>query len=69
MKTIIKEITNITSEGVSYNLTEKASLTGEFESASWFVSWDKVGAALFGDQYTDATSVKELNTTRKKEGE
>ena len=66
MKTLIKEITNVNSEGVSFTLTEKASLNGGLSTDKWWVSWDKIGRALFQEQYTDAISVKDLNTERNK---
>lgn len=64
MKTLIKEIVNVNSEGVSFKLTEKASLNGGLSTDQWFVSWDKVGRALFNDQYSDAVSVKDLKIER-----
>lgn len=53
MKTSIKEITSVTSEGVSFKLTKKASLNGGFSADQWYVSWDKIGGALFGEQYSN----------------
>jgi len=65
MKTLIKEIINVSSEGVSFKLTEKASLTNEGLSTNqWYVSWDKIGRALFGDQYSDSVNVKDLKIDR-----
>jgi hypothetical protein len=64
MKTLIKEIVNVSSEGVSFKLTEKASLTGGLSTDQWYVSWDKIGRALFNDQYSDAVSVKDLKIER-----
>ena len=65
MKTLIKQIVNVTGEGISFDLTEKASLlNGGIESKQWYVSWDKIGKALFGDQYSDAESVKDLKSLR-----
>jgi len=64
MKTIIKEIGTITTQGVSFKLTEKASLDGGLRTVDWSVSWDKIGKALFKEQYTDAESVKDLNDGR-----
>ena len=64
MKTLIKEIVNVNSEGVSFRLTENASITGGLSTDQWFVSWDKIGRALFKDQYSDAVSVKDLNIER-----
>jgi len=64
MKTLIKQIVKVTGEGISFDLTEKASLNGGMESKQWYVSWDKIGKALFGDQYSDAESVKDLKRLR-----
>lgn len=63
-RTLIKKIVNVNSEGVSFKLTEKASLTGGLSTDQWYVSWDKIGKALFGDQYSDAESVKGLKIER-----
>jgi len=64
MKTLIKEIVNVNNEGVSFKLTEKASLTGGLSTDQWYVSWDKIGKALFGEQYSDTESVKDLQIER-----
>lgn len=64
MTTLIKEIVNVSSEGVSFKLTEKASLNGGLSTNQWFVSWDKIGRALFKDQYSDAITVKDLKIER-----
>ena len=60
MTTLIKEIINVNSEGLSFKLTEKASLNGGLSTDQWFVSWNKIGRALFGEQYSDAASVNDL---------
>lgn len=64
MTTLIKEIVNVNSEGLSFKLTEKASLNGGLSADQWWVSWDKIGHALFGEQYSDAVSVEDLQTER-----
>lgn len=64
MKTLIKEIVNVNSEGVSFVLTEKATLGSRLSTKQWWVSWDKIGRALFKDQYSNATSVKDLKIER-----
>lgn len=64
METLIKEIVSVTSEGVSFKLTEKASLNGGIKTDMWYVSWDKIGKALFGEQYSDCQSVAELRVNR-----
>ena len=64
MKTLIKEIKNVDGEGVSFTLTEKASLNGGLSTDQWYVSWDKIGRALFKEQYSDAISVVDLQAER-----
>ena len=66
MKTLIKKINSVNSEGVSFTLTEKASLSGGLITDQWYVSWDKIGRALFKDQYSDAVDVKDLDLERNK---
>ena len=63
-KTIIKSFST-TPSGVNLELTVKASLNvGRMKTKSWFVSWDKVGKALFGEQYSDAITIEDLNKHR-----
>jgi len=64
MRALIKEITRVDARGVSFKLTEKASLNGGLKSDRWYVSWDKIGRALFEEQYSDAESVKDLKIER-----
>lgn len=68
MKVLIKEITNVNTDGVSFKLTDKAGMNSEtFKSKTWFVSWDKIGRSLFGDQYSDAYTVADLRLARGEE--
>lgn len=69
MKTLIKEITSVTSQGVGFRLTEKGQLgnSGGLNSKNWFVSWDCVGRALFREQYSDSMTVAELRLEREEE--
>ena len=64
MNTLIKKINNVSSEGVSFTLTNKASLNGGLSTDQWYVSWDKIGRALFGDQYSGAIDVSEVKLER-----
>lgn len=65
MKTLIKEITSVTAEGVCFNLTHKAALSvGRLSASKYFISWDKIGEALFGDQYFDTTNLEMLRKER-----
>lgn len=63
-KTLIKTINNVNSEGVAFTLTEPAALTGNMKTTEWYVSWDKIGRALFGDEYSDADTVCDLESER-----
>ena len=64
MKTIIKQIGNVSGEGVTLILTEKAVLGKGMATKEWIVSWDGIGRALFGEQYSDSVSVKDLKADR-----
>lgn len=65
MSVIIKTINSVTSQGVSFSLNKAARLNDDGMLAKeWYVSWDKVGRELFGAEYTDAETVKELDTIR-----
>lgn len=61
---LIKEITNITREGVSFKLTEKASMNGGINADQWYVSWDKIGRALFGEQYSNTENITKVKMER-----
>jgi hypothetical protein len=64
-KTLIKSVTNVSAEGISFELTSKAQMNGRgLATKNWYVSWDKIGSALFGDQYSDSVTVAELNAER-----
>lgn len=44
----IESYSNVTSEGVALHLTEKGKLkNGNIVSKEFWVSWDKIGDALF----------------------
>ncbi len=61
-KTHIKEIVSVSNEGVSFTLTEKASLNGRgLKATKWYVSWDKIGKALFDEQYSDDERINTEN--------
>jgi len=48
MKPQIESFSNVTSEGVVLHLKEKTSLkTGNLETDTFFVSWDKIAESLF----------------------
>jgi len=61
---IITGFSNATSEGVVLHLNKPARLktgTGAFKDI--YVSWDKIGKALF-DEYIEKTDVQELRELR-----
>ena len=62
---IIKGFSNVTKEGVVLELNQKAKLrTGFIESKEFFISWDKIGSALFKD-YTESIDFDHLAKLRK----
>ena len=67
-KTTIKSY-KASPQGVSFELTVKASLKeGGLKAKSWFVSWDKIGESLLGEQYSSSSEVKDLDDERNKGG-
>lgn len=63
-KTLIKGFSNVTSKGISLKLTKPASLNGGIKSKEYWVSWDKIGIALFGDQYDTEPNITDLKIKR-----
>lgn len=62
---IITEIEDVSAEGLTIKLNKKAKLpNSEFESKSWFLSWDKIGTLIFKDQYTKDLSLSGLKQMR-----
>jgi hypothetical protein len=62
---IITGYSNMTKEGIVLHTNVPAKLkTGNVTSKEVWVSWDKIGAALF-DDYTEETSVEGRNDLRK----
>lgn len=65
MNVIITGFSNPTKEGVILHLNKKTSLkTCNIRNDEFWVSWDKIGAALF-DGYTEKQEVAERNELRK----
>jgi hypothetical protein len=65
-KTTIKSY-KASPQGVAFELTVKASLKGGgLKAKSWFVSWDKIGESLLGEQYYSSSEVKDLDDERNK---
>ena len=61
---IITEYSNVTNEGVVLHLNEPAKLkTGQILSKEFFVSWDKIGQALF-ENYTEKCEVADRRELR-----
>jgi len=61
---IITEFSNANKSGVTLHLNKKAALkTGNIKADRFWISWDKIGAALF-DDYTKRTNVADLDNLR-----
>ena len=65
MKTLlINGYEKITKEGLTLHFNEKFSLNGGIAVDEWWLSWDKIGKAICGEKYCEATDVVELNKIR-----
>ena len=65
MKTLlINGYSNITKEGLTIHFNQKFALNGVLPTDKWYVSWDKIGKALCGDEYCEETDVVELRELR-----
>jgi len=63
---IITEVRNKTREGIILVLNKPYPIReGGMASKEWFVSWDKIGRALFGDVYADELTVSSMDEIRK----
>lgn len=63
---IITGYSNPTSEGIVLHTNISASLkTGNVKNTTVWVSWDKIGKALF-DNYTERVEVSDLNELKNK---
>lgn len=51
-------------EGVTLEFNKKVSLNGGISCKEIWVSWDKIGQALFPDKYSNITDVAELRKMR-----
>lgn len=61
---VITGFSNASKEGVTLQLNKKATLkTGNITNNEFWVSWDKIGEALF-DKYVTIPDVKERNKLR-----
>lgn len=61
---IITDFSNPSSEGITLHLNKPGRLkTGTGSFKQFWVSWDKIGEALF-DEYTKETDVEELDKLR-----
>lgn len=64
---IITGYSNLTSEGLTLKLNKPVPLgEGRMATDEWWVSWDKIGEALFPDSYTNKITVEDRNKLRKK---
>ena len=61
---IITGYSNVTKEGIVFQLNQKAKLkTGSILCKEFYVSWDKIGEALFQD-YCNVGSVEHCDKLR-----
>jgi len=61
---LISSYSNVTKEGIVLHLTDKAKLkTGNIATDEFWVSWDKIGEALF-DSYHIGGSVADKKIIR-----
>ena len=66
MKTLLIDgLGNITIEGLTIHFNQKFALNGGLATDEWYVSWDKIGEALCGNDYCDKTEVAKLRKLRK----
>lgn len=64
MKVFITEA-SCDKQGIRIVLNEPCPMNGRsMPSKEWFVSWDKIGKLLFGDNYTDETDIPKLKVIR-----
>lgn len=54
----IESVKNETTEGITLVLNEPTALNNGLKSKTWWVSWDKIGEALFKDQYNNQRDKK-----------
>lgn len=65
--TLITGFSNPTNEGVTLRLNNFTTLKGgTMPSKTFYVSWDKIGKALF-ENYCDTDDLNELRKLRKEE--
>jgi len=64
---IITGFRNPNKEGITLVFNKKFSMNCGLESKEWWVSWDKIGEALCGDGYCNASIKSELEKVRKQE--
>ena len=66
MKTLLIDgFGNITKEGLTIHFNQKFALNGGLATDKWYVSWDKIGKALCGNEYCEETEVAKLRERRK----
>lgn len=65
---LIVGFSNPTTEGIVLHFNKPTSLkTGNVKSKEFYVSWDKVGAALV-DNYSESADISDLNKQRTEQG-
>ena len=55
---------NITNEGIVLQFNKPFAMNGMLPSEEWFVSWDKIGKVLCGDQYCREMDIQKLREMR-----
>lgn len=63
-KLLIVGYKNVTTQGLILVFNEKVSLNGRLATNEWWLSWDKIGEALFPDSYCDISEIVELKKLR-----
>lgn len=65
MKTLLIDgFGNITKEGLTLHFNQKFALNGGLITDEWWVSWDRIGRALCGNDYCEEIEVAELRKLR-----
>lgn len=66
MKTLLIDSYVADNEGVTLHFNEKFSPNGGISTDEVWVSWDKIGRALYPVKYSEAIDVEERRTIRAK---
>ncbi len=61
---LIKGYSSPGSEGITLHFNKKFSMNGGIKTDKIWVSWDKIGKALCGDEYCDTGPLDRLDEIR-----